>query len=208
VSRQLVFDLQPDLFVSFDGFIEADLGVNNPEFLAQYEPTVGLLSRASFATQRLMVYRRKDLPIEVALPAAMTPAPVVYADGLLRLEGYLTRSDRTAEYRYFEIMLVWRNGDTVPTRDLVAQVDLIDADGVQVFQVINFPGEGQLRTPGWRPGQITLDRYELKLPAEDAGPYSVRVTLRDYGEPTTVPATARSAASLEGDTLVLTGLEP
>lgn len=208
VSRQLVFDLQPDLFVSFDGFIEADLGVDNPEFLAQYEPTVGLLSRASFATQRLMVYRRKDLPIEVALPADMTPAPVVYADGLLRLEGYLTRSGRTAEYRYLELLLVWRNGDAVPTRDLVAQVDLVGADGEQLFQVINFPGEGQLRTPGWRPGQITLDRYELKLPAEDAGAYTVRVTLHDYGEPTTVAAAGDGAVTLDGDTLVLTGLAP
>ncbi len=96
----------------------------------------------------------------------------------------------------------------MPTRDLVAQVDLIGADGARLFQVINFPGEGQLRTPGWRPGQLTLDRYELKLPAEDAGPYTVHVTLHDYGEPTTVAAAADGAVTLEGDTLVLTGLEP
>ena len=103
VPRQMIFDLKPDLFISFDSFMQVTLPPDDPEFLAEYTPSIGMVSHAAFGIQRLMTYRRADLPNEAALP------PEANAGGLCatrwpakpgRLQpARLGRSPKTASWK-------------------------------------------------------------------------------------------------------------
>jgi hypothetical protein len=192
VPRRMILEEQPDLFIAFDGFIVEDLRPDAPDFLALYTPAIGLVSRATWAVQRLVVYRRHDLPLEADLPAWLTPLPVQFDGDRLRLEGYRAEFGQTPDYRYLEVTLVWRSGPQPLGRDYLVQADLLDTDGQIAFQILNFPGEALFPTRDWQPGQIVIDRYPLKLPATEAGPYTVRITLVD--ETTGAVVTSRAPA--------------
>jgi hypothetical protein len=203
VPRRMILDEQPDLFITFDSFIAEDLRPDAPDFLALYTPTIGLVSRATWPVQRLVVYRRRDLPLEADLPAWMTPLPVSFDGDRLRLEGYRAEFGQTPEYRYLEVTLVWRNGPQALERDYLVQADLLDADGQTVFQILNFPGEALFPTRDWRPGQILIDRYPLKLPNPGAGPYSVRITLLDEATGAAVMSQVPARADSDGNSVII-----
>lgn len=206
VPRRLILDLRPDIFVTFDSFIAEDLGLDAPDFLELYQPTVGLVSRDIFLpVQRLVAYRRRDLPLEAALPPGLTLAAVEYDGGRLRLEGYFAAFGATPEYRYLEVTLVWRNGPGPVGRDLLVRADLFDAGGAPVFQILNYPGDALFPTPAWAAGQIILDRYQLKLPpdAPAAARYRVQITLLDNATGEVVPARPAESAEVVDNTLML-----
>lgn len=203
VPRQLIFDLQPDLFISFDSMLVGDLKPDDPEFLQQFRPAIGMVSHAAFGIQRLMVYRRADLPVEVRLPPEATPAQVTFGEGLVTLAGYTVRPWSDPETDYLEVTLYWQAGEAPLTRELLARVNLYNAGSEQVFQVLDYPGETLFPTSTWEAGMWLVDRYQLKRPDGDAGPY--RVTLTLFTTDSDFPLTAADAdgASLVDDTLVI-----
>ena len=206
VPRQMIFDLQPDLFVSFDSFMQVTLPPDDPQFLAAFTPTIGMVSHAAFGIQRLMTYRRADRPIEVALPAEARPASVVFGDGLVRLEGYSLQSWADTQDNYLEVTLFWRASQAPTQRELLARVDLLSASGAQAYQVLDYPGEGLFPTSTWTPGMWLVDRYELKRPKPEAGPYTVTVTM--FTSDADNPLTAQgSGGRLPADTFVISGIQ-
>jgi hypothetical protein len=206
VPRQMIFDLQPDLFISFDSFMQVTLPPDDPEFLAQYTPTIGMVSHAAFGIQRLMTYRRADLPNEAALPPEATPASVRYEGGLASLEGYSVRTWADTENSFLEVTVFWRGGQAPIGRELLARVNLMDAGGTQVYQVLDFPGEGLFPTSSWTSGMWLVDRFELKRPQPDAGPYTVSITL--FASDADAPLQAETAGGrLPDDSLVISGIQ-
>jgi hypothetical protein len=186
VPPRWLYDQRPDLFISFDSFIHATIDPADPKFLSVYTPTLALTSHAAFGIQRLVAYRRADLPITVTLPAEAVRADISYASPWLptaavplRLEGYTTRFWADQENRFLEATLYWENGSAVIDRDLLVRVNLMSADGRQVYQVLDYPGEGLFHTPTWAPRMTLVDRYQLKRPFPDLGPYTITVTVLD-----------------------------
>ena len=177
VPRQLIFDLQPDLFVSFDSMLVGDLQPGDAEFLQDFPPTIGMVSHAAFGIQRLMVYRRAANPIEVQLPAEAVPTEITYAGGLVTLRGYELRPWSDPETNYLEVTLFWQAGEAPVNRELLARVNLINATGDTVFQVLDYPGETLFPTASWTSGMWLVDRYQLKRPLGATGPYTVALTL-------------------------------
>ena len=203
VPRQMIFDLQPDLFISFDSFMQVTLPPDDPEFLAQYTPTIGMVSHAAFGIQRLMTYRRADLPNEAALPPEATPAGVRYEGGLASLEGYSLQTWADTENSFLEVTVFWRGGQAPIGRELLARVNLLDAAGQQVYQVLDFPGEGLFPTNTWTPGMWLVDRFELKRPQPDTGPYTVSITLFASDADAPLRAETADGARLPNDSLVI-----
>jgi hypothetical protein len=203
VPRRMILEEQPDLFITFDSFIAEDLRPDAPDFLALYTPTVGIVSRATWPVQRLVVYRRHDLPLEADLPAWLTPLSVQFDGDRLRLEGYRTEFGQTPDYRYLEVTLVWRSGPQAPGRDYLVQADLLGADRQNLFQILNFPGEAMFPTREWRPGQIVIDRYQLKLPPNDAGPYTTAVTLLDEATGAVVASQPATGAETHENSVII-----
>jgi hypothetical protein len=149
-----------------------------------------------------MVYRRAALPIEAALPPGAQPAGVRFAGGLVGLEGYQLRSWSDQQDNYLELTLFWRSGPAPVNRELLARVNLLSAAGAQAYQVLDYPGEGLFPTNTWTPGMWLVDRYELKRPKPDAGPYSATITL--FASDADAPLTAETAAGpLRDDTFVV-----
>jgi hypothetical protein len=203
VPRQMIFDLRPDLFVSFDSFMQVTLPPDDPEFLQLYRPTIGLTSHAAFGIQRLMTYRRADLPVEVALPPEAQPVNVDFGPDLLRLEGYTITPGEDQENHYLEVTLFWRNGNAALNRDLLVRVNLLRETKQQVYQILDQPGEKLFPTQSWTPGMVLVDRYQLKLPVPDAGPYTITVTLFDSAQDGALPAQTAAGAALGDNTLVI-----
>ncbi len=205
IPQQMIFDLQPDLFVSFDSFMQATLPPDDPQLLAQFPPEIGLVSHAAFGIQRLMVYRRADRPMEVGLPAGAQPAGVQYDNGLVRLEGYQLDTWSDPQDNFLEMTLFWRGSQAPIGRELLARVNLLTTGGDQAYQVLDYPGEGLFPTNTWTPGMWLVDRYELKRPQPDAGPYTVTVTL--FASDADAPLAAQTAAGpLPGDTFTIANI--
>lgn len=207
VPRPLIFDLRPDLFVSFDSFIRATLAPDDPAFLQLYRPTIGLTSHAAFGIQRLIAYRRADLPIEVGLPPEAHLVDVSFGPDLVTLEGYTTRFRAETENNFLEVTLFWRNHAARLDRDLLVRVNLLSADGQPVYQILDQPGEALFPTQSWTPGMLLVDRYQLKRPVLDAGPDTVTVTLFDSRADDPLPAHTASGAPLAGDTFVIPSIQ-
>jgi hypothetical protein len=205
IPRQMIFDLRPDVFVSFDSFMQVTLPPDDPQFLAAFPPEIGMVSHAAFGIQRLMVYRRADLPIEATLPPGAQPAGVRFADGLVGLAGFQTDTWSDQQDNYLEVTLFWRGSQAPINRELLARVNLLSSSGSQVYQVLDYPGEGLFPTNSWTPGMWLVDRYELKRPKPDAGPYSVTVTL--FASDADAALTAETATGrLSDDTFVIPNL--
>jgi hypothetical protein len=124
-----------------------------------------------------MVYRRAANPVEVQLPPEATPSEISFASGLVALHGYELRAWSDPETDYLEVTLFWQPGQAPVQRDLLARVNLRTAAGETAFQVLDYPGETLFPTASWTPGMWLVDRYQLKRPAADAGPYTVELTL-------------------------------
>ncbi len=178
VPRQLVLDLKPEWFISFDDMIQADLRPAWEDFQAVYRPAIGMVSRAAAVNQRLVAYQRRDLPLsDFGLPTGLTRIGWQYDE--FALEGYATRFGSTRDFDYLELTLVWRAGPQTPSRERLVRVDLLDRDGAPAFQILNYPGEAMFPTTSWAPGMIVVDRYWLKLDAEPIGPLGVDVAVLD-----------------------------
>jgi hypothetical protein len=203
VPRQAIFDLRPDLFITFDSFIQATLPPDDPEFLALYRSTIGLTSHAAFGIQRLVAYRRADLPIESAIPPEAQPTSVRFGSGLVMLEGYTTRFSADQDNDFLEVLLFWRNSNAPVTRDLLVRVNLLSADGQGVYQILDQPGETLFPSQSWTPGMMLVDRYALKRPVPDAGPYTVTVTVFDSSADDPLPAQGDGGAALPDNTFVI-----
>ena len=203
VPRQAIFDLRPDLFITFDSFIQATLPPDDPEFLGLYSPTIGLTSHAAFGIQRLIAYRRSDLPMESALPPEAQRAYVHFGPSIVTLEGHTTRFWADQENNFLEVTLFWRNGFAPVTRDVLARVNLLSAEGQQTYQILSQPGDTLFPSQSWTPGMMLVDRYQLKRPAPDAGPYTVTVTLFDSSEDEPLPAQADGGAPLADGAFII-----
>ncbi len=207
VPRQLIFDLQPDLFISFDSMLVGDLRPDDAEFLRNFPPAIGLVSHAAFGAQRLMVYRRSDLPLEVTLPPEAHPRQVTFGNGRVSLLGYTYRAWADQDHDYVEVTLFWRGSEAPVGGELLARVDLLTAAGQPAYEVLDYPGEQLFPTQSWTPGMWLVDRYRLVRPEPDAGPYTVRVTVFTTASEAPLPAVAADGRRLEEDTLVIDGIE-
>jgi hypothetical protein len=212
VPPRWLFEQRPDLFVSFDGFIQATLDPYDPQFLAVYTPTLGLTSHAAFGIQRLVAYRRADLSPSstVTLPVEAIPADIRYSSALLPssptsllLRGYTTRFWADDENNFLEATLYWQNGAATIDRELLVRVNLLSADGQQVYQVLDYPGEGLFHTPTWGPGMILVDRYQLKRPVPDVDLYTVTVTVFDDLTGDVITAQIADGGALVDNTFVI-----
>ncbi len=203
VPRQAIFDLRPDLFITFDSFIQATLSPDDPEFLALYRPTIGLTSHAAFGIQRLIAYRRADLPMESALPPEARRATVHFGPAIVTLEGYTTRFWADKENSFLEAALFWRNSFAPVTRDLLISVNLLSADSQTAYQILDRPGETLFPSQSWAPGLMLVDRYQLKRPVPDAGPYTVTVTVFDSSADDPLAAVDDVGAPLADSTFVI-----
>jgi hypothetical protein len=206
VPRQMIFDLRPDLFVTFDSFIQATLDPADPEFLRLYRPTLGLTSHAAFGIQRLIAYRRNDLPMEVTLPAEAVPVEAHFGPDYLRLTGYQVVFTADADHQFVDAILFWQGRDAPIERDLLVRVRLIGADGSMAYEILDQPGEKLFPTPGWTPGMWLVDRYPLKRPAPDIGPYTVAVTVFASDADEALPARAADGAALLQNTFTIPGV--
>jgi hypothetical protein len=198
VPRPMIFELRPDLFITFDSFIQATLPPDDPEFLALYRPTLGITSHAAFGIQRLIGYRRGDLPVEAAIPPEAAPASARFGPDIVMLEGYSTKFWADNENDFLQVNLFWRNADAPVARDLLVRVDLLDAGGQPIYSILDQPGEKLFPSQSWTPGMMLVDRYELKRPVPDAGPYTVTVTLFDSSENDPLPAVSGGAPLADG----------
>jgi hypothetical protein len=201
VPRQLLFDLRPDLFISFDSFIQATLPPDDPEFLALYRPTIGLTSHAAFGIQRLMAYRRNDLPAEVALPPQATPMGAHF--GPLTLHGYQLTTTADPDNQFVDVLLFWQGPSSGMDRDLLVRVRLLDANGTVLYEILNQPGEALFSTLTWTPDFWLVDRYPLKRPQPDTDPYTIAVTLFASDADEALPALATTGATLPENTLLI-----
>jgi hypothetical protein len=165
-----------------------------------------MVSHAAFGIQRLMTYRRAGLPNEAALPPEARPVGVRYEGGLVALEGYHLRSWADTENSFLEVTLFWHGGQGPIRRELLARVNLLDAEGQQVYQVLDFPGEGLFPTSSWTSGMWLLDRFELKRPRPDTGPYTVSLTLFASDADAPLRAETADGARLPDDSLVISGI--
>ena len=200
VPRQLIFDVRPDLFISFDSMLVGDLLPDDVEFLALYPPEIGMVSHAAFGIQRLIVYRRADLPREVVLPPQAAPLDVRYGGGQVSLRGYDLRAWADPETDFLELTLFWQGGEGPIDRDLLARVNLVSAAGEVVYQVLDYPGETLFPAATWTPGMWLVDRYQLKRPQPDAGLYTVQLTV--FTSDSDFPLEAEGDG-VEEDTIVL-----
>lgn len=209
VPRALVFDIQPDVLISFDSMLVGDLRPDDPEFLRAFPPTVALTSHAAFGVQRLVAYRRADLPVEVTLPPEATPLEVTFggAEGA-RLAGYQASAWAEPGQPFLELTLFWQAGQQPPPVDLLARVDLLTADGQLAFQVLDYPGEGLFPVASWTSGMWLVDRYQLKRPLPEAGPYTVAVTVFRSDSDFPLPAAGPGGERLAADTVQLGPITP
>lgn len=208
VPRPLIFDLKFDLFVTFDHFIQATIPPDDPEFLALYRPTLGLTSHAAFGIQRLIAYRRNDLPIEVDLPPEAIRAAARFGPDYLRLAGYEVLSTQDSENRFVDALLFWQGRDTPIDRDLLVRVRLWDAQGNLVYEILDQPGERLFPTQSWTPGMWLVDRYPLKRPASESLPYSISITVFASDADDPLPAIAADGAVLADNTFIIPDIFP
>lgn len=206
VPRQMIFDLRPDLFVTFDSFIQATLDPADPEFLQLYRPTLGLTSHATFGIQRLVTYRRNDLPMEVTLPTEAVPVEAHFGPNYVRLAGYEVVFTADADHQFVNAILFWQGRDAPIERDLLVRVRLIGADGRVAYEILDQPGEKLFPTPSWPPGMWLVDRYPLKRPAPDHGPYTITVTVFASDADDALPARAADGAALPQNTFTIPGV--
>jgi hypothetical protein len=73
--------------------------------------------------------------------------------------------------------LFWQAGEAPTNRELLARVNLVSGMSEVVYQVLDYPGETLFPAAAWAPGMWLVDRYQLKRPQPDAGPYTVELTL-------------------------------
>lgn len=203
VPRPLMMDLKFDLFVSFDHFIQATIPLDDAEFLALYRPTIGLTSHAAFGIQRLMTYRRNDLPIEVALPPEATPVDARFGPDYLTLHGYQVTATRDPDNQFVDVILFWQGAEAGIDRDLLVRARLVDANGQVVYEILNQTGETLFPTPTWTPGFWLVDRYPLKRPTPDSAAYTIAITVFASDADESLPALAADGASLPDNTLVI-----
>lgn len=203
MPRQMLFEVQPDWFVSFDNLIALTLPPDDPEFLQRYPPAIGLTSHAIFGQQRLVAYRRADKPVEVTLPAGAKPVNVLFGDGWLTLEGYTVRPYAEQGEDLFEATLFWRNGPAPLNSDMLVRVQLLNADGTLAYEVLYYPGEGLFPTQSWTAGMWLVDRYQLKRPTPDSGAYTLAVALFDNLTGEQLAARTSAGAALPENTVTL-----
>ena len=82
-------------------------------------------------------------------------------------------------------------------------MNLNTASGEQAFQVLDYPGETLFPAASWAPGMWLVDRYQLKRPLPEAGPYRVTLTLFTTDSDAPLPAVGADGARLADDTLVI-----
>jgi hypothetical protein len=151
--------------------------------------------------------------MEASLPTEAQTAGVRFGPDLVTLEGYTVRSWADLANDYFEVTLFWRGRDEPIERDLLARVNLFSASGEQVFQILDYPGEVNpdtgaplFPTSHWAPGLWLVDRYQLKRPASDVGPFAVAVTVYDSAAEGALPAYGPAGTPLPEDTFIISGI--
>ena len=97
----------------------------------------------------------------------------------VRLEGYDLNEAVHAPASIVEVTLHWHALGT-PDKNYHTFVHLLDAEGDIVVQHDGPPGEGELPTLGWLPGEYLTDRHRLQLPfVLSDGDYRLSVGLYD-----------------------------
>lgn len=101
-------------------------------------------------------------PTLAALPATLTPLQVESGAGMT-LAGALLEEVTVLPGATLTLTVAWR-ADHAPDRDWSVFVHLVDTDGLMVAQADTMPGGGLAPTSTWRPGDLRVDHYRLRVP--------------------------------------------
>lgn len=121
---------------------------------------LGLLAAATPFWILVPAYRPP--PSLATLPADLIPIQVETIAGVsvagIPVDEVTVRPGQT-----LTLTVAWR-ADHVPARDWSVFVHLVDGDGLIVAQADSMPGGGLAPTSTWRPGELRVDRYGLRVP--------------------------------------------
>jgi hypothetical protein len=130
-------------------------------------------------------------------PPTMKSTDVVF-DGVVSLAGYGIDVDPTQ----LHLGLVWM-ARAHPPESYKVFVHIIDDSGKLWAQDDSRPVQYAGNTNRWQPGQVTLDRHELPLPADmPAGRYQVRVGLYREGDGQRLPVVDEEGAAKDDQVLL------
>lgn len=130
---------------------------------------------------------------------------LVFGDAI-HLWGYDIKKREIAPGETLSLTLYWRaDGTTVrPEESLTLFVHLLGPDGLTYSQVDRIPGEGNMPTHSWAPGQVIVDDVELPVDASaPPGAYQIAVGFYDpwYGD--RLPVTDASGEHMAVDRATL-----
>jgi hypothetical protein len=112
-------------------------------------------------------------------PTAVEHAQAAGLSTSVELTGYDLQAPIASTQEPVSLVLHWHALET-PGRDYYAFVHLLDEDGNIVAQDDGPPGDGDLPTLGWLPGEYLLDPHLLQIPfGLPPGPYRLAVGLYD-----------------------------
>jgi hypothetical protein len=117
-------------------------------------------------------------PPVVTVPAELTPVMVPFGEGvtLVAMESLQVSVLPSA---MVTVTAAWR-ADAQPSRDLSVFVHLVDNDGLIAAQVDTMPGGGLSPTSQWRPGELRVDTYRLRIPPTAYTPNEGRIAIGLY----------------------------
>ncbi len=150
-------------------------------FIVTYTPDGEEIGRAAIGTVRV-----RGRPHTTTIPSMQVSVAANFG-GKVELLGYdLTDAAGQPALRWrpgeaYTVTLHWQPKAEWGT-SYIGFVHLLDANRLVVAQRDQVPGEGQLPTTGWLPGEVLADRYRLALPPElPAGTYTLEVGLYHPG---------------------------
>jgi hypothetical protein len=111
-------------------------------------------------TERLWYAQQLTQPI-TGLPLNAIRVDRNYGE-IARLAAYEVNSQTVSPGDMLEVKLYWQPMNRIE-RDLVTYVHLTDRGANLVGQANGIPGAGQSPTPSWKPGQMIVDSYTIKI---------------------------------------------
>jgi hypothetical protein len=137
------------------------------------------LALLSLLTPRWLIAPAYTPPPPVAtLPAELTPVMVPFGEGMT-LVAMESLQASVLPSAIVTVTAAWR-ADAQPSRDLSVFVHLVDNDGLIAAQVDTMPGGGLSPTSQWRPGELRVDTYRLRIPPTAYTPNEGRIAIGLY----------------------------
>jgi hypothetical protein len=181
------------------GFVRDDHRVPLPPGTppGDYLLATGLYNPQSWARLPVLTGGDSDRADVIAVPVRIEPParqptvakldiawPAAAEYGPLRLLGATSERDVIVSGDFLRLALFWEAA-AAPTADYHIVVQLLNADGAVVAQVVEQPSHNRYPTAGWQLGERVRDNHALFIPADfQPGEYRLRVAVQTLaGEP-------------------------